>query len=1131
MTDKVDNVEVAGGKDVAKTRELDVYGDEQENRGAAPVNNNNNSGIDNDANWNVGEGSGGKKKESNVSFSTNVNFETGKSNDNSAGNSNSNGNDQSNVREYPIFSVHKEERSETKDFLPLHRPSQNGGSSLQSVEEGAVECSSDIEKEVRAHRSVSTVVKHLGDPNAGLLLPPASQMSNDGHSSSLNEESVRAFVASTSGSRRVSSASNFSYDGQRLSFDVSFFKAPDRPSPFFSPEEQEHVELLHGVYPVIKYREKALIPHTRLLTLDRSNTHLVWWNPSLNKLQTFLRKKTLDIGLIKEIRVGQNTKNFMRFPFEGVEGQSISLLYEQEFGQWGYLRSLDLIFETEEHFDIWREGLCLLVNDACRHVDYYASFDPTFRWLKRYWISMSKDKEGNTGYREVAKFAKNLGKKFKALEVKRLYGKALDMQPQPSNHHTVWGVPLKTSSLSWEGFRKFFQLLNPRDDILWVFRQNCNDPKTGMTLIEFLRFLTNVQKMDITEEDAIELVKKHGGLNSEHDYANDGSLLSAAGFRSFLLSGDNDVFCRLHKTVYMDMDQPLPHYFISASHNTYLMGNQLNSESSTEAYVRALLMGCRCIELDLWNGSDGYPIIFHGHTLTTKISAEDVIRAINEYAFRTSRFPLILSFENHCSLVQQRRLARMCRDIFGERLVTSRLDPHEKIMPSPNALSGKILVKGKINMKIIEQEIRRAERSMRRDTALRRVATRKATAQSCGASATSLESTHRDSSENMGSSENLNSVLETIVSAPSPPGELENEGSFGDLTNPSLFSLPEMKSETALEIPQEEDHKSSLNPEDLPAEDEMETEFTEVTSISKEITAITPYFQTKPFKSFVDAESNFRHCDLISLGEKRAELCAKRYAAEFAAYNISKTSRVYPSGRRFDSSNYDPHKLWNAGCHMVSLNYQTPDRAMHLNLGKFAQNGNCGYVLKPLALRDPSYNFDPNETAGKSHTKSKTLKLKIISGQFLTRPELGFKGCSPIVHCEIFGVPGDTLQQQTRNIRKNGLDPEWDETFTFTCDFPELALVYFWVENVSSSKKKAKFLGQNCFPFCSLERGFRHIQLKTATGELTPVSSLFVHISIDDIENDFTFVDKEKDDTSQDCLTREDSDGNVIIDE
>ena len=167
-------------------------------------------------------------------------------------------------------------------------------------------------------------------------------------------------------------------------------------------------------------------------------------------------------------------------------------------------------------------------------------------------------------------------------------------------------------------------------------------------------------------------------------------------------------FCRLmsepklngalkHKerSVWHDMRQPMERYICDSSHNTYLEAHQWVGRASVDMYRRVLLQGCRCIELDCWDGDEGMKIT-HGYTLTGSIKCHNVLEAINEFAFEASPYPLVLSLEMHCSPSQTRVLARQLQRTFEGKLVFPFLSGMQNL-PSPEELRARWLVKAKVN--------------------------------------------------------------------------------------------------------------------------------------------------------------------------------------------------------------------------------------------------------------------------------------------------------------------------------------------------------------------------------------------------------------------------------------------------
>ncbi|KAL1507309.1 hypothetical protein AB1Y20_008155 [Prymnesium parvum] len=151
-----------------------------------------------------------------------------------------------------------------------------------------------------------------------------------------------------------------------------------------------------------------------------------------------------------------------------------------------------------------------------------------------------------------------------------------------------------------------------------------------------------------------------GGMRSEPG-------LTLQAFSLALLGPPNDAL-DLQPVMNQKLDQPISHYWIATSHNSYIVGDQLTGISSPDAYRRQLLQGCRCIEIDCWDGKNG-PVVTHGNTFCTKVSFQDVAFAIGECAFVSSQLPIIISLEMHCSVKQQKQIADLLVSEFGDALL------------------------------------------------------------------------------------------------------------------------------------------------------------------------------------------------------------------------------------------------------------------------------------------------------------------------------------------------------------------------------------------------------------------------------------------------------------------------------
>ena len=212
---------------------------------------------------------------------------------------------------------------------------------------------------------------------------------------------------------------------------------------------------------------------------------------------------------------------------------------------------------------------------------------------------------------------KNGDNKITLLETKRLFKKInIRCSEEYTKRFFIEHDVDNNKTLSFDEFVRFYDDLTRRSEVLEIFYEyaiSYPEESALMTKNELCSFLEKEQgEQNCTEEYLDGLIKEFEPCVSLVKRRE----ISLDGFLSMLIAESGCIFKPRELDQSHNMDLPLNNYFIASSHNTYLLDGQLRGESSTEAYVNALQRGCKCLELDCWDGPDGEPIIHHGYTLS-----------------------------------------------------------------------------------------------------------------------------------------------------------------------------------------------------------------------------------------------------------------------------------------------------------------------------------------------------------------------------------------------------------------------------------------------------------------------------------------------------------------------------------
>ncbi|CAJ2505795.1 Uu.00g131890.m01.CDS01 [Anthostomella pinea] len=606
------------------------------------------------------------------------------------------------------------------------------------------------------------------------------------------------------------------------------------------------------------------------------------------------------------------------------------------------------------------------------------------------------------------------------------------------------------------------------------------------------------------EKDIVKSFMHHGQAENVTDAPEE---LDFAGFLHYMTSSAADV---LAPPLENDLSWPLSSYYISSSHNTYLTGNQLNSDSDADAYKNVLLRGCRCVEIDVWDGDDSDLESSASESDDSDLKEKKALRQANRKASRKERLAASLP-SSLTSRLQKTSLGRKLT-VKGDKPAASTtaeegdgvhptgaasLEPSptpHTVAVEPRVLHGYTLTKEVSFRKVCEAI--RDNAFVVSDLPL----------------IVSLEvhCCHQQQ-------ESMVAIMKQTwpdLLLPNPQDDAKVLPPPGELRRKILVKVKYTPPNASTSADDEESH-DRLPPEahadpKSKAAGAGAKKAKKAAKIIQALSAFGVYTRGVSFKSLSQPEASMP-THVFSVSENGVADLHESEAYRLFNHNRQYMMRTYPSGMRIGSSNLDPPVFWRKGIQIVALNWQKWDEGMMLNEGMFAGTG--GFVLKPEGYRGGKQVDEHDGKASATAPLGKVIKhqtldlqITVLAAQNLPMPEKDDKasGFKPYLKVELHTEPPHALGMAHLNeLRENGkakggeykaktktqrgVNPDFNgETLEFTKVggvVPELAFVRFLVKD--DELVSDDLAAWACVRLDRLRNGYRFVHLFNRQGEIS----------------------------------------------